>query len=180
LLLSAGCRKEYSYEGGPSTVAPVDTGVTTEPLPPAPLIGVCAACTDAAGSDPATWGFRLEGIAACGPVTRAVMSIEKNAFTFFGPSSCSSDSGLIITAYFNEPFFTQDRSGLPAASAFLSYYDNTTNNDFLSSNNQHRITVWIDNYLHATRTATGTFSGSALTPDGKVHPVTAGKFRIQF
>src|SRR5947209_7622391 len=102
VFLFTGCLKEeYSYEGG--TVPPVDTTTTNvdTTLPVASVVH-CSLCKP---NDPVRsmqWHFMYEGVSAlCGPVTKAVLSPEKNAMTFFGPSACTIDTGLIMTAFFD-------------------------------------------------------------------------------
>ncbi len=46
--------------------------------------------------------------------------------TFFGPSLCSIDSDLIITASFDERALTRDQTSITANYTALEYYDNTT------------------------------------------------------
>ena len=181
---AVGCAKEYSYEGGPppDTAAvpdPIGLPDTTGTLPPPPVAG-CNSCAITDTSSASKWRFEVDGRQVCGFVTRAVLSPDADAMTFFGPSSCSRDSGLIITAYFQNQSLKEDQTNLTATQAELEYYDNTTLTDFLQSRSTHPFTVTIYQYSSQTGQATGHFSGRVVDKAGNPVEVTSGSFIIQF
>src|SRR3954468_14607384 len=101
LLCNVGCLKEdYSYEGG--TPPPVDSTDTTQNTP-LPLPFSCSLCNPNDLVKSMHWQFMTGPSAMCGPVTNALLSRDKKALTFFGPSACTIDTGLIMTAFFDTP-----------------------------------------------------------------------------
>lgn len=101
-------------------------------------------------------------------------------FDFFGPSVCSADSGLIITAYFNNPALNKDQSNITADQATLQYYDNTTGSDVLLSMRPNIFSLTIDNYIRSTGITIGSFGGSVVDKNGNIIKVDAGRFNIKF
>lgn len=92
-----GCVKEYSNEGA-STVIPVrDT--STAPILPVLEFPLCATCVDNNSFDELSWSFKAGNALLCGIIDNAVVNIERNAFTFFGPSACSTDTNMVISVY---------------------------------------------------------------------------------
>jgi hypothetical protein len=94
---STGCAKEYSFEG-----MAVDSALVTVPdtIVSAPFIPSCVACQSINMLPDSTWIFQVDGSVLCGTAEKALIAIERTAFTFFGPSSCSPDSGFIISVFF--------------------------------------------------------------------------------
>jgi len=178
LLLGSGCiKEEYSYEGGP--LPPTDsTDTTTQNIPP-PFIIKCDLCSPNDQVAYMQWHFMCDSSALCGSVTKAVMSPERTAITFFGPSACSADTGLIMTAFFDAPL-DGDRSNVKASRAVLQYYNKNAADNVFQSEPPHPFTLTIDQYTDASRIATGHFSGYAYTPAGKEVAVNAGTFYIYF
>ena len=186
LALTGGCKKEYSYEGRPmqypiqlpdstvtgdSTVIEDSTSIITFPK----CIG-CYADTLSA----LTWSFKVGSSLLCGNVTNGVVSPDGGGMTFFGPSSCSRDSGLIITAFFSDQTLKKDQSNITASRASLEYYDNTTMSDILYSKRPNIFSLTIDNYIRETGVATGTFNGSVLDMNGNTIKVKDGRFKVKF
>lgn len=179
MLIGFGCvKEEYSYEGG--LLPPVDstTDTTTQNIPP-PFITACKECSPGGPAQYMQWHFLCEASALCGPVTKAVMSPDKNAITFFGPSTCSVDTGLIMSAFFDEPL-NSDRSNVKAARAVLQYYIKNAADNVFQSEPPHPFTLTIDQYTLNTRIAMGHFDGFAYTPAGKQVAVNSGTFYIYF
>ncbi|HUP11990.1 MAG TPA: hypothetical protein VM187_07260, partial [Niastella sp.] len=153
LQYSTGCfKEEYSYEGGPSP----DTLMRPDPLPvPADTtttvdtvltFAPCAACKYATSITLGQWNFQYDTSFLCGTVTNAVMSPEKNAFTFFGPSDCTPGTGLIITAYFDPVTFDNDRAGVQSNRVSLRYYDNNNTTDIFSPGAQTQFSITINQF----------------------------------
>jgi len=186
LVFAGGCKKEYSYEGEPiqgpiqfpdstvigdSTIIGDSTSIIAFPK--------CNGCnTDVLSA--LTWSFKVGSSLLCGNITRGVVSPDGGGMTFFGPSSCSRDSGLIITAFFSDQTLKKDQSNITASRASLEYYDNTTMSDILQSKRPNIFSLIIDNYVRETGVATGTFNGSVLDKDGNIIKVYAGRFNVKF
>jgi len=178
------CEKEYSYEGGnvppPGVIFPVDTTspvdtVATDPgsLPP------CAFCIASNDVQESTWSFKAGNSLLCGAVDTAIMlSLERNTFTFFGPSSCGPDTGLIFTVSLGSNSLDRDITNLEAASAIFYYYHTSAPYVLLSHNDQP-FRLQITSYVHAEKMLTGTFSGAGFRQDGRAVVVSEGKFKFR-
>lgn len=184
ILSITACEKEYSYEGGnvPPTgvIIPVDTAqhldtVTIDPgsLPP------CTFCIASNDIQESTWSFKAGNSLLCGVVDTAIMlSLERNTFTFFGPSSCEADTGLIFTVSLGSNSLDRDITNLAAAGAVFYYYH--TNAPYvLVGHNDQPMRLNITSYIHATKILTGTFSGSGFREDGRVVTISEGKFKFR-
>ena len=173
-----GCTKEYSYEGGAApdpTPAPIyDTIVTTGISLP-----YCDGCKGINTSATLSWSFMYDTTLLCGSVTNSVITPERNGFTFFGPSTCSLDTGLVMTVFLDTDSLETDRSHIITTHVALEYYDNTTMSDIFISN-KHLISFTIESYTHSTGIATGTFAGQVRLKDNTFKAITNGKFHIQF
>lgn len=181
LLIMAGCAKEYSYEGGlfpdsnTDSIPYVDTVADPELI-----LSDCAECNELNGTLPATWNFKYASSFVCGGITNAIITQDRTAFTFFGPSACSTDTGLVMTVYLHSDTLNSDRSNIIASEAFLQYYDNITYRDIFLSDQQQVISLTINTYEHATGIAKGTFSGKAFTKEKDVVSIEKGNFQIKF
>lgn len=177
LLLHGGCfKEEYSYEGG--TLPPTDTTSIEIPQPAPVLIG-CINCKPAAPLPFMHWTFQIEAEAFCGTISNAVLSPDRTAMTFFGPSLCTVDTGLIMTAFFSEPF-DQDRSEVTATRAIIQYYIKNAADDVFHSKQSDPFTLVVDHFDTTSRTAAGHFSGFASRPDSTQVPVQNGSFQVLF
>jgi hypothetical protein len=177
LLHSAGCVKEYSLEGGvgQDSVISQDSANRT-----AVLIPSCRACSYTADLSISTWSFQNGSSLQCGTITGAVINPERNALTFFGPSSCSEDTGLIITAYFSTQALDEDKRNTPADRVSFEYYDKVTPSDVLKSWLPHKFFLTVESYTHQTGIASGNFNGYAFTEKGDSTLVQSGRFKIRF
>ncbi|MBA2563348.1 MAG: hypothetical protein H0V14_10660 [Chitinophagaceae bacterium] len=181
--LIAGCKKEYSFEGDPrqdSTILPDSTITEDSTKAPGISFPTCKNCNSTDTSSTFKWSFQIGSSFLCGNVTNAVLSPDGNGMTFFGPSTCSEDSGLIITAYFRNQSLNQDQSNITADRAALEYYDNTTLSDILQSKRPNIFSLTIDSYIRQTGITTGTFGGWVVDKNGDVIKVDAGRFKIKF
>ncbi len=174
----AGCTKEYSYEGGPVA----DTISLPQPdtiLKPAFSLPSCEGCSNMNAPASLFWSFKFDTSLLCGTITNSVITPERNGFTFFGPSTCSIDTGLVMTVFLVNDSLNRNKLKVTSDNASLEYYDNTTQTDvFIASH--HLISFTIDSYVHATGIAIGTFTGHVKTRNGTLIPITNGKFTIQF
>lgn len=179
LLLAAGaCKKEYSYEAGNLPVQP-----PPPPPPPPPPAAKYPFCADCAGRDEyvmGRWSFKIDTTLFCGVVTDAVTSPEREGFTFFGPSQCSGDTGLIMTIFLPGQPLNIDRAGITTQRAALQYYDKTTFIDVFSARTSTGITFFLESYNHAAKTARGKFMGYVYTKTNQLELVKDGKFVITF
>jgi hypothetical protein len=174
-LCLAGCTKEYSYEGGSIPVIPVISDSVTKILVPS-----CQRCDSLLATAAFYWYFEIGTSRLCGVATKGIMTTSRTGFTFFGPSACSADSGLIVEAFFEPNDFTADRQNLATNSAGFFYYDNLTNGFAMRSQQPYRINVFFKQYNHATRVGNGSFSGFAFNTKGDSALIRNGVFRVQF
>ncbi|MCW3109735.1 MAG: hypothetical protein JWQ09_4241 [Segetibacter sp.] len=178
----AACEKEYSFEGGLRQDSTLLNDSTRQDSSIIPVITfpVCKDCNTTDTSSAFRWSFKVGSSLLCGNITRAVLSPDSNAMTFFGPSTCSADTGLIITAYFNNEVLNNDQSNVTADYTTLEYYDNTTMLDILQSKQPNIFSLTFDSYKQQTGIATGRFSGSVVDKNSNVIKVEAGRFKIKF
>ena len=174
LNISAGCYKEYSFEG-----VPVDTvtDIVVDPVVSNAIVPSCKGCTEEIKDS--SWLFSVDGSLLCGVAEKAIISFERNAFTFYGPSACSIDSGFIISVYLGEEL-NSDKTNLPATKIDLYYYDNVKPSYILTSKQNEPFSFIIEKYVHATGDATGKFSGTVFSETGTRKTIVGGKFKIKF
>lgn len=122
--------------------------------------------------------MQINNAALCGHVTRVVISPDHKGMTFFGPSLCSADSGLIITAFFDKEVLGTDQNNLPADRVSLQYYDNTTNIDVMVSKQPNVFSLTITSFK-VQAYMTGTFGGWVVDKNGALVKVEYGKFSVK-
>ncbi len=154
----------------PDTLQMADTALT---LPQ------CLFCKYATSLRKNQWNFRVDTLFFCGAVTNGVLSPEKNALTFFGPSSCNAQTGLIITAYFDQVTFDADRAGITSTRVTMQYYDNAGGKDIFLSGSGTLFNITINQFEARSATAIGRFNGTVLARNGQVVPITEGNFKIE-
>jgi len=178
LLNIQGCRKEYSYER-----QPIDTTGTepdsTDTIPNDVVYSQCPLCEKDPGYAMGKWSFMIDTFTFCGIVTGEVMLDERTAFTFFGPSACSTDSGLIITCYMNEPF-AEEAEYVSVDVITLRYYNHRGTKDMLQADASLGFALVIQSYSKTTGIMRGIFSGNVLTDRNTLEHISNGKFEIQF
>jgi hypothetical protein len=174
VLLQLGCRKEYSYEWQPEKI---DT-VAALPIDPSSPVTACDACKTAVLPD-SSWRLTYNGIVYCGRVEKAIIAPERTAFTFFGPSFCSPDSGFVATIYLGNEQLNTDRSNVPAKMA-VYYYDHVAPSNVYQSASAQPLQLTVQTYNHQTGDAVGIFSGSVMDLNGGWQQVKDGRFRIRF
>ncbi len=183
LISYESCIKEYSYEGGPAdtldTIPVSDTLSNDTTTSPPIVFQHCDACNGQSGYILSTWNFKYDTSFFCGSITRAIINIDKNAFTFFGPSACSRDTGLIMTIYLDNPL-TGDAEDITTSHAYFQYYNNNGIQDIFDSLDSIPFTLTIEKYTKSTGIATGYFSGTAKTDRNTTAKIQEGKFMIQF
>lgn len=179
-FFDTGCVKEYSFEGGPLPDSLIDT--LSHDTVPGEIIQfpVCDLCHPGEELSLGKWNFRYDNFYLCGNITRAIISPDKNGFTFFGPSACSLDTGIVFTVYIDPNVLDRDVENLKARITIFEYYDNVTQKDIFISDVPHSFSLTIDKYVYATGIAVGTFEGFASARDHSQQRIFDGHFQIQF
>ena len=177
MLQNTGCYKEYSFEGGDTARVVRDTAspgpVAIKEFP------TCSLCNPLNELSTGQWSFTTGNSFLCGGVTNSgfIGGYSKKDFTLFGPSACSVDTGLVISAYLSVPL-DQDRFNVTTARAAFYYYDNHATNDILISLPPAPFSVTVQSFIYSTGIATGTFSGTVYKANGDTAFITSGKFKI--
>ena len=176
----SGCVKEYSFEGSPFDTIPTDSipdDTATNKL-------IFPYCTGCDGKDDYifdSWNFKYDTSFFCGSITRGIIEPEhRMAFTFFGPSSCSADTGLIMTVYLDVPL-NADVSNITVHHVIFQYYNNLdTQQDIFVSSDLRPFTLFIEQYTQSTGIIKGSFSGFVDTDRNTVVEIKNGKFVVHF
>jgi hypothetical protein len=187
LLQNTSCVKEYSFEGAPYDTIPIDTipadtiqtdTLDTTVIPPAILFPQCASCNGLNQVALGHWSFKVGDTYLCGSFTNSgfFSGLSKMDFTFFGPSACSNDTGIVVSVYLQVPL-DQDRYNLSTDETAFYYYDHNSPDDILASRHTATFTVVVQSFIYATGIATGTFSGSVYTVKGDIVNITDGQFK---
>ena len=172
LLVFISCKKEYSYEGGVIPVA-VDSVVNNIPQP-----YVCQSCIGADVYVEGKWSFYNGANFYCGVIDTAIATPARNGFTFFGPSTCSADSGLVMTISIEPVILNQDVFNFTTTKTGMYYYDNAGQTYPFMSQPGLLFSLTIDNYIQQTRMMTGNFSGYVTKPNGQQTSL-GGKFKVK-
>ncbi len=101
----------------------------------------------------------------------------KNGYTFFGPSACSIDTDLVISAYFPVTL-DAGRFNITATNTAFYYYDHNAPEDIMDSRPGEAFSVTIGSFIYATGIATGTFSGTVFKANGDSVFVHDGKYKV--
>src|SRR6185503_9799701 len=172
-LIISGCKKEYSFEGA-------NTNNDTIVRPPGPPTGisynfpVCAYCNSLTTTELWTWSFKMENALLCGKLDTAIVINNRTVFTFFGPSACSIDTGMVITVYLENDTLNRDIPYLITNKVSFFYYDHVGPSYIFISQAYSPFSATIENYNHQTRIATGTFTGFARRSDGRYVSINSG------
>ena len=173
LLILISCKKEYSCEGC-NTVVTVDT--TTINNIPRPYI--CPSCVGADDFIENKWSLYNGTNFYCGVIDTAIAAPARNGFTFFGPSACSIDSGLVMTINTEPAFLNQDVYNSTTTKVGMYYYDNVAQTYPFITKSSFQFSVTIESYIYQTRMMTGTFSGIVVKPNGGQTNLQ-GKFKVK-
>lgn len=171
-LFLFSCEKEYSYEGGIIPVI-IDTSIHTSPAP-----YICPPCIGADDFVEGKWSFYNGGRFFCGIVDTAIAAPQRNGFTFFGPSACSPDSGLVMTISVDPVILNQDISNSTTTKVGMYYYDHAGQTHPFMTQPGYHFSVTIDSYIYQTKMMTGRFSGFVFKPNGQQTSLT-GKFKMK-
>jgi hypothetical protein len=172
-FLMTGCEKEYSFEGGGSRIIrdTIPVPVITNP--------VCPACINNTAPGLSEWNFKSLNWKLCGRADTAIALGNRTAFTFFGPSTYSSDTGLVITVYLDNDTLNRDKQNLHIDRVAFYCYDRVTPSYIFMSQNSNTFSVTIENYHHATGIATGTFGGTVFRANGAAASIDSGRFKVK-
>jgi hypothetical protein len=173
VLFFFSCEKEYSYEGGNILPERDSIIINSTPQP-----YVCSSCAGADNYTEGKWSFYNNDTFYCGIVDTAIAAPDRNGFTFFGPSSCSVDSGLVLTISIEPNFLTKDFFNLTTNRVGLYYYDNIGQTHPFVTQPAFTFSFIIDSYLHQTKMMTGRFSGMVFTPNGDATTLF-GKYKVK-
>lgn len=179
LLLSIqqwSCSREYSYEGADTTII-TDTTIINDSTPVSEPIIYCPLCHEEDSLTERSWSFRNGDSYFCGSATYAGF-LQNTGFTFFGRSACSIDSGLVITAYIEEPF-DEDKFNITTNNVAFYYYDHNSSSDMFIKLSPLPFSLTVNSYIQATGVATGTFGGIVYKSNGDTTHITSGRFKIK-
>lgn len=175
VVIIAACKQEYSFEGG--HLPPMDT--LSLPLP----VTGPKVCTDCIGQEEIIenkWSFRIDTFLVCGIIDTAIVSPERKGFTFYGPSACSADTGMVMTVPLEGQILNQSLSNITLTHNAFYYYDNVGQSYIYMSRQTNPFLLHIDHYDHATRLVTGTFEGFVFNPNGPGGAmIRNGKFSVK-
>jgi hypothetical protein len=167
------CAKEYSAEGTNTPPIHIDT------LQPTISTYVCPSCPGNEIFIENKWSFRDDTLLRCGIIDTAIVAPDRTGFTFYGPSACSMDTGIVMTILLDTVHLTRDLTNVNSQFAAYYYYDNVANTYIYMSKQQNPFTVTIESYNYQTKLATGTFSGFGYRSTGGGSAIRSGKFRVK-
>ena len=174
-IFIAGCTKEYSYEGS-NTNTVVDTTHPPSVIFDFPSCNACAGVTNAKLSQ---WNFKYKNTLLCGKADTAIINLERTAFTFFGASTCSADTGIVVTVYLDTTPLVKDMSNVTVSKIAFYYYDRITPSYIFMSLPGSSINASITSYVHQTKIVTGTFNGGVFRSNGENAIISAGSFQMK-
>ena len=183
VLQNVSCAKEYSNEGGDTAmvtnlpIMPLDS--IMPPQDTAKVFSSCAKCDTAADLKVGNWDFKTGSSYACGDVTNSgfFSGNTQKDITLFGPSACSADTGIVVSAFFSVPL-DQDRYNLTTTQNEFYYYDNNAPKDIFSSQPEKVFSVTLESFIYSTHIATGKFSGTVFKANGDTVYIRDGKFKV--
>ncbi len=183
LLQNTGCAKEYSYEGGDTTAIINPVIIVPDPVAAEAdttnEFPTCNLCDSAEAPAVGTWSFRRGKSYLCGGVTNSGFfgGYSKTDITFFGPSACSKDTGLVMSVFLPVPL-DRDRYNITAERVAFYYYDNNATKDILISMPGKTCTVTVKSFTLSTGIAIGTFSGTVFKANGDTALIANGKYKV--
>ena len=176
LLQNTRCAKEYSFEG--AKVDSLSTGGGDTVISQIPTASSqCSLCNP---SDPIVlghWSFKTGDAYQCGTFTNSGFfnGQSKTDFTFFGPSACSVDTGIVVSVYLPVAL-NRDQFNLTTQQTAFYYYDHHATADIYQSRHTAVFSVTVQSFIYATGIATGTFSGTVFAANGDSATITEGRF----
>ena len=177
LLQSEGCVKEYSFEGANRDTIPLnDTLPADSSLPPA-TFPQCSLCRSSDSLRLGQWSFTTGNAYLCGTFSNSgfFSGTGRTSFTFFGPSACSVDTGIVVSVYLPVPL-DQDRFNVVTANTAFYYYDHNGTHDIFQSRPAFGFSVTVESYIRATNIVTGAFEGTVVKANGDTAYIADGRF----
>jgi hypothetical protein len=176
LLQNTRCVKEYSFEGAKADTLSTGGGDTVISQTPTGS-SQCSLCNP---SDPIVlghWSFKTGNAYQCGTFTNSGFfnGQSKTDFTFFGPSACSVDTGIVVSVYLPVAL-DRDQFNLTTQQTAFYYYDHNAAADIFQSRHTSVFSVTVQSFIYATGIATGTFSGTVFRANGDSATITEGRF----
>ena len=172
VIIFFSCKKEYSYEGGDITqIVDSTSNNITGPY-------ICPSCIGADAFIEGKWSMNNGTDFYCGIIDTAIAAPARNGFTFFGPSACSIDSGLVLTINTEPAFLNQDVFNATTTKVGMYYYDNVAQTYPFITQSGSQFSVSINSYIYQSKMMTGTFSGIVVKPNGGQTSVQ-GKFKVK-
>ena len=180
-ILYAGCKKEYSYEGGNPPI------IDTIPVPgpgndpgqaPNPVRWTCPDCIGRDFIIESKWSFHYDSTLICGIIDTAIGTPDRTGFTFFGPSACSIDTSMIIQVLMDNPL-DKDQYQVNSQQITFFYRDNVGQTFIATGSRASRFNLTIYSYTHQTKTITGSFGGTVVKANGDSSYISSGKFRVK-
>ena len=177
-LQNTGCTKEYSFEGIDTVGMHPDT--INIPLPVIKTFPECSLCHASDETSPGTWNFMTGNAFVCGAFTNSgfIGGLSKTDFTFFGPSACSVDTGIVVSAFLPVAL-DQDRFNIISDRAAFYYYDHNATHDIFVSRQTSVFTVTVESFIYVTGIATGTYAGFVFKPNGDTAYISNGRFNAK-
>ena len=179
VLLNTRCAKEYSFEGakvdtlsrggGDTLVSQIPTS-----FPP------CGLCDPSMPITLGHWSFKTGNAYQCGTFTSSgfFSGFSKTNFTFFGPSACSVDTGIVVSVYLPVAL-DRDQYNLTTQQTAFYYYDHNAPADIFQSRHTAVFSVTVQSFIDATRIVTGTFGGTVFAANGDTAQISEGQFVAQ-
>lgn len=172
VTIAVSCSKEYSCEGcNISTVSDSTINNTTQTY-------ICPSCIGADDFIENRWSLYNGNDFYCGLIDTAIAAPARNGFTFFGPSLCSNDSGLVMTINTEPALLNQDVFNATTVKVGMYYYDNIAQTYPFITQTGFQFSVTIKSYIYQTKMMTGTFAGIVVKPGGGQTSVQ-GKFMMK-
>lgn len=179
---NTGCAKEYSNEGIDTLASVSNAPIANDSTIVQDSIRPFISCNKCNPSDTLTigsWNFKTGNSYVCGHTTNSgfFSGNTKKDITFFGPSACSVDTGVVVSAFFSVPL-DRDRYNLTTTQIEFYFYDNNATKDILISQPQKTFSVTIGSFIYQTRIATGSFQGTVFKANGDTAFVSDGHFKV--
>lgn len=174
ILMYTSCAKEYSYEG-----SPISTANDTTNIPGVSQPYICPSCITNINFQENKWSFSDNGLLRCGIIDTAIANPTRTGFTFFGPSACSIDTGIIMTIILDTTRLNRDLYNVTYSRSAFYYYDNVANTYIYMNRQQSPFTVTIESYTHNDRMITGSFFGFGYRATSGGSSINTGKFKVK-
>ena len=167
------CQRELYFDTSPSTPA-----VGTPPSSAEHQLPFCINCIGNDFFEENKWNMKADTTLLCGDIDTAIINHTRDAFTFFGPSACSGDTGLVITAFLTPFSLARDTTNMHLDKVSFHYYE--PGGYIFLSRTSSPFSLTILTYDHQSRLATGSFEGYAYRQNGLTSYINSGKFKVKF